>query len=154
MTEKKGVNVRERQSDAVLQSVGESLLFFAAVHLNPHVWHFSFTLCPSLSHLLSSLSFLFSSSSSSSFSENSEICPDDKQRNKAKSDEVQRTCIRYNLLHTAVLLNWKTLFCLQSTPPQYPLSSPVTKTVTHTSKVNGLCPKTSKDVWVWTCKHT
>jgi len=25
------------------------------------------------------------------FSENSEICPDDKQRNKAKSDEVQRT---------------------------------------------------------------
>uniref|UniRef100_A0A672ZPC8 Peroxisome proliferator-activated receptor gamma, coactivator 1 beta n=1 Tax=Sphaeramia orbicularis TaxID=375764 RepID=A0A672ZPC8_9TELE len=41
---------------------------------------------PSLSHHLLTFSLL-PFSSRSSFSENSEICPDDKQRNKAKSDE-------------------------------------------------------------------
>lgn len=120
-----GENVREtddnEQSDAVLQSLGESFFFFAAVHLFPHVWHFSFSfgLCPSLSpDCLLPLSF--SPFLPHPLSENSEICPDDKQRNKAKSDEVQRTFTPYSLLHTAEL---KTLFCPKSkkkTPPKYP----------------------------------
>lgn len=47
--------------------------------------------CVLPSHLLSSLSFPFSCS------ENLEICPEDKQRNKAKSDEVQRTFTPYSV---------------------------------------------------------
>lgn len=116
MTEekKKGENVKElfdkQQSDAVLQSVGGGFIFLpqftcflmSDISVSPCVRPY-LTNCP-----------LSLSPFSSSCSENSEICPDDKQRNKAKSDEVQGTFTPYSLLHAVKL---KTFFCLNSKKP-------------------------------------
>lgn len=94
----------EEQGDAVLQTVEEKLPFCRSSPVSLCLtFQFHLVLCPYLTYYPLSLALPFSSSSS--FSENSEICPDDKQRNKAKSDEVQRTFTLYSLLHTAILLN-------------------------------------------------
>lgn len=70
---------------------------FNAVQPFPRVHHFSFTLSLASSYSPSSLLF----SSASCFSENSENCPDEKQRIKANIDEVQNV----HTLYTVKLLD-------------------------------------------------